>query len=165
MRGINLDDRDLVPRPGTLVTPLSRDPGVKGRERALERLHLADGAALFVAVTVKGKQALLTHQFFHRFGLREINLNRNSIPLPNFVDELISLGVQPSRIQCEDSERRVLQGALSEYFCRHVDQRDTAGTAKTDGDARPVLTQGELENFARVPLGERLSELDVVCNG
>src|SRR5579859_6635868 len=147
MRGINLDDRDLVPRPGTLVTPLSRDPGVKGRERALERLHLADGAALFVAVAVKGKQALLSHQFFHRFGLGEINFNRNPIPLPNFVDELISLGVQPPRIQREDSERRVIQGALSKYFRRHVDQRDTARSAKTDGDARPVLTERKLENL------------------
>src|SRR5580692_3627329 len=57
-RPVDLDHGDVRARRRALVAPLSRRPRAKSRQRSAEWFHLADAAALFVAVVVEAEEPL-----------------------------------------------------------------------------------------------------------
>lgn len=61
--------------------------------------HLADAAALVVAVLVEGEQPLGAHQVHHLLRLREGVLDLDAVVLLHLVEQAVGLGVQAASVQ------------------------------------------------------------------
>src|SRR5262249_22277805 len=82
-----------------LVATLTCDPRIESRQVAAQRLDLANGAALLMAVAVKAEESLAANEILDVLRIRRQQIDANSIVVANALYEAIGLRMQTSRIE------------------------------------------------------------------
>ena len=139
---VDFNDRNTLPRTGALVLALPRDPSAEPGQLLAQRFHLADAAALLVAVLVEREQALFPDQFHHLLRIWKCVLYLDAVMLLDGVEQLIRLGVQPPGVQGEDAIRAPGQVSV-------LDQGHVLGTTECDGYISFERGQGVVHDHQR----------------
>ncbi|MNQ27677.1 hypothetical protein D3C85_409380 [compost metagenome] len=129
-----------------LSAPLPGDPGAAARQRALERLDLADLATGFAQLHafIEGKRAMRGHMLVHRGRNRPVHSDLASITLAHRVQHAQRLGMQPARVQGEHLEIQagVIDGVRQHHILgrQRGRQRGVRITSLDIGQARGQIT-------------------------
>jgi hypothetical protein len=148
--GVHLHEGHARARARRLVAALTGDPRSQGGELPLERLYLADEAALGVTVLVEREEALPADQLLHALGLRAAVLDAQRVVLLHGVEEAIRLWVQAPGVEREHAERVT---ALARVF----DEQHVLGAAEAHRHVRPELGERPLDDAC----GRRAREGDL----
>src|SRR5690606_18339770 len=123
-----------------LVAALARGPRAILGERAPERLHLANAAALLVTVLVEAEEALSSHERLERGRVGREHADLDAVVSAHAIDELVGLRVQAPRIQAEHREAQAGRGG-------HVDEHHVLGAAEGEGARLPEALEAPAQDL------------------
>src|SRR4051812_27155076 len=129
VRRVDLRGRDICAG-NRLLAAQPGDPRRFVRERAPERLELADGAAFLALLdaAAEGEEPLLALQRLHPGALGKVAGNFDAVAAPHLLHDLVRLGREPPRIQREDADAgRVARGEVDEHHVLHPEARGDGG--------------------------------------
>src|SRR6266849_3473160 len=132
---IQIDHRHLRAS-GRLLAAQARDPRRAARERARERLELADGAALLALgdAASEGEESFLALELLHRRAIGKVALDEDAVATPHLLHHLVGLGMEAAGVEREDAQTRRVAS-------RQVDERDVFDT-EAGSDARALAEAG-----------------------
>ncbi len=145
------------PSPPPVGTPSARprasapsNPQPRPRASPSPQPHLADAAALVVAVLVEGEQPLGAHEVHHLLRLGEGVLDLDAVVLLHLVEQAVGLGVQAARVQAAEGAGG--RGGRGSEFAVSVSMSQVWGIAihrpgRTKGEGRGPPSRGEARSW------------------
>jgi len=130
---------DLAAGARALVAALAGGPSGDAGQFALERLDLADAAALAMAVLVEAEQTLFFDEGFEFALIWRDQFDLDLVVLADLLDEPVGFRVQAARVEAEDLDVFV-------QFPGHVHQHHVFGAAEGDPQVITELGEGQFEN-------------------